>query len=142
MMPGVADPTTVAAAERAIRIGNARIREAIDVLAREFSYVRLTSEALFKANLRVMFDRVPRDPQAFVLLNRPDDTPAAHVINFNLWICDIASEYANIEPIEPAKFAQSRDDFLQDGHFSRPVYCRLFNYIKKRSAERLVAVAG
>ncbi|HEX3439389.1 MAG TPA: hypothetical protein VHT93_03505 [Pseudolabrys sp.] len=146
MMPGVADPTTVAAAERAIRIANARVREAIDVLERDFSYVGLTSEALFKANLRVMFDRVPRDAQAFVLLNRdffgPDDTPAAHVINFNLWICDIASEYANIEPIEPAKFAQSREDFLLDGHFSRPAYFRLFNYIKERSAERLAAIAG
>ena len=31
---------------------------------------------------------------------------------------------------------------LLDGHFSRPAYFMLFNYIKERSAERLAAIAG
>jgi FkbH-like protein len=139
---GVQNPTEIPREERHSLIKNPHMLRAIEVLERDFTYQGFIAESDFKENLRVIFDVVPKDSLALVILNKEfhgarDIPEAAHkpTVSVNKWTAEVASEYAKVEIVPMTQFVQSPGDILEDNHFNRMVYFRLFNFIKDRATQ-------
>jgi hypothetical protein len=141
-LKGVTNPTEIPRVERASLISNPHMLSAIDALEREFTYLGFIGESDFKSNLQVIFDAVPKDSRALVILNKEyygkhdvEKAAARPTINVNRWTADVAKKYENVELLPITSFIQSPED-IGDDHYHRMVYFRMFNYIKE-CADRL-----
>jgi FkbH-like protein len=119
------------------------ISQALETLKRDYDYVGLTDEALFKENLRSIIARAPAQTPV-VLLKRTEylDEPGKgrHVSEnarqFNFWITEIANEFPQAHIFDVAEYINSNEEAQDWLHFDRTVYYRLFCAVKSSVLSR------
>ena len=141
--------TTVPRDQRASFTSNAETLKAVDALERDYDFVGLIGEGDFKDNLRAILDAISRESHVVVLMHREfygiEDIPekaAKPTIRVNGWIREAAEHHVNVEAIPMMRFVHSAEDLLlENNHFSRMAYFRLFEHLKGTAMSRAKRVA-
>ena len=114
---------------------------AFQTMSREYEAIGLITEELFKENLRIVFDRLPKAARFFVLSGnewvRPRNAgrwlfqPTADV---NRWSKEVVEDYQNGVFIDVHPYLVEHDavDPEQASHFRRSVYYRIYEDIVTR----------
>ena len=114
---------------------NPKMRESVDFLREECSFVGYTPEADFKDSLTAILCRVPPTVPVFTLLRKEHygtdrDAAAKFARRYNDWTREVAANFANVRMLPMMDFVQSDSEIDAGNHFHRLVYFRLFERIK------------
>jgi hypothetical protein len=108
--------------------------EAIRLLKDEFDFIGVVQERQFKESLSVALDQISPSIPVFIIERSEkgrdeDGRPRRGLVALNRWTRDVCASFPNVRTVEMTPYVRDDDEVINDQHFDRKVYFRIYNAI-------------